>query len=170
MKMEPSSDQLKTLHVCKGCNRELDASEFYWKTQKQTQRVYKHSSFCRGCYQLSRRAYQQSYMKTYSKPEYCPEKREESRVKSYGLTLEDYDDLFESQGGGCAICGSKSPKTPRNGRFCIDHNHETGEIRGLLCAPCNRALGLFGDDPKTINRAVQYLYNRGYYESKKWDC
>jgi len=168
MKMGPPPDQLNTLHTCKGCNKKLDASEFYWKTQKHTQRVYKHSSFCRGCYQISRRAYQQSYMRTYNKSDYCPEKREESRVKSYGLTLEDYDNLLKNQGGGCAICGSKTPKTPRNGRFCVDHNHETNEIRGLLCAPCNRGLGLFGDSPQVLSRAVQYLHDKKYYG--KWDC
>ncbi len=169
MSMDAPESQLGTLHVCRECERELEASEFYWKTQKETQKVYKHSSLCRACYQLSRRAYQQEYLKNYNKPDHCPEKREESRIKSYGLSLKDYDELLETQGGGCAICGSAEPKTKRNGRFCVDHNHETNEVRGLLCAPCNRGLGLFGDDPKVISRAVQYLYDKGHY-GKKWNC
>jgi len=162
MSMEAPDDKLGSLHTCKVCEKELEATNFYWKPDGK----YKHSSLCRACYQLSRRAYQQDYMKTYNKPEYCPEKREESRIKSYGLSLQEYDDMMEAQGGGCAICGSSDPKTPRGGRFCVDHNHETNEVRGLLCSSCNRALGLFGDDPNVLSKAVVYLYEKGHYGGK----
>ena len=154
MSMGPPAEKVGTSHFCKGCEVCLDASAFYWKGQ------YKHSSYCRGCYQISRRAYQQKYMKNYTKPPYDPDKREESRIKSYGLTLKDYDDVLARQSGACAICGSSDPKTPRGGRFCVDHNHKTGEIRGLLCANCNRGIGLLGDSSEMLLTACAYLKNK----------
>lgn len=74
----------------------------------------------------------------------------------YGITLADYDQLVLDQDGCCAICGTTNPGG-RNGRFCVDHNHVTGKIRGLLCSPCNRALGGFHDDPQLLQIALDYL-------------
>lgn len=62
-------------------------------------------------------------------------------LKKYGLTPEDYDAMLERQSGRCAICASPDPHS-RWGRFHIDHDHETGRVRGLLCHPCNLHLGL----------------------------
>jgi hypothetical protein len=74
----------------------------------------------------------------------------------YGITLEDYDTLVVKQDGRCAICQTTNPGG-RKGRFCIDHDHITGKIRGLLCSPCNRALGGFHDDPRLLQIAAEYL-------------
>lgn len=74
--------------------------------------------------------------------------------KKYGLSLEDFDRLLEAQNGVCAICH----REPKGGVFAVDHDHETGAIRGLLCqSHCNRALGLFRDDPEIMRRAIEYL-------------
>jgi hypothetical protein len=73
----------------------------------------------------------------------------------YGLTKEAYDDLVESQGNKCAIC--ESPPDGRWGRLMVDHDHETGEVRGLLCCNCNWALGHLKDDPDLISKAYWYL-------------
>ena len=85
-------------------------------------------------------------------------------IKSYGLTLEKYNAMLEAQNGGCAICGSKTAKTKRNGRFCVDHDHQTGEVRGLLCAPCNRGIGLLQDSVTIMEAATKYL------SRKAWSC
>lgn len=70
------------------------------------------------------------------------------------MTAEEYDSLFEQQNGVCAICFQ--PET--HFKFlAVDHNHITGEIRGLLCHSCNLSLGGFGDDPVTVLRAYHYL-------------
>jgi hypothetical protein len=69
----------------------------------------------------------------------------------YGLSLQDYENLKDSQNGLCAICFEK-PK-----RWHLDHCHSTGAVRGLLCQPCNHALGLFKDSPERIRRAASYL-------------
>lgn len=83
-----------------------------------------------------------------------------SKLKStYGITIEQYDAMFISQGGICLICGC--PETvKRNGKIknlSIDHNHVTGKIRGLLCQKCNQALGLLGENPVTINSLLKYI-------------
>lgn len=78
-----------------------------------------------------------------------------SAIKSkHGITAEEYQELydkfFEAQGGVCRICGMDD-------KLVLDHNHETGEYRGLLCNKCNRGLGYFQDDPDVLLSAYQYL-------------
>lgn len=74
--------------------------------------------------------------------------------KSYGITLEEYDKLLESQGGGCAICGGKDERF----KFLpVDHCHKTKKVRGLLCQHCNRGLGYFRDSPELLRAAIAYL-------------
>jgi hypothetical protein len=80
----------------------------------------------------------------------------------YGITLEDYDEMLHQQNGCCAICGSNDAGGPGK-RFVVDHNHTTGEVRGLLCNNCNRALGYFMDSPRSISKALDYLYTNGHY-------
>lgn len=70
-------------------------------------------------------------------------------LKRYGLTPEAYDVLLEVHGGRCALCSDT--------RVCVDHDHLTGRIRGLLCRKCNSGLGLLGDDLNRIQAAADYL-------------
>jgi hypothetical protein len=84
-------------------------------------------------------------------------RRRYSRLRKYGLTPEGFDAILALQGDRCAICRSKSPKSARNGTWCVDHDHVTGQVRGLLCNLCNRAVGMFQDDPKIIRAAVRYV-------------
>jgi len=77
------------------------------------------------------------------------------RLKSrYGLTLHEYDDMLEAQGGVCAICGEECPQ---NERLSVDHDHETGRVRGLLCVNCNHMLGSAKDSTDTLAQAIEYL-------------
>ena len=79
----------------------------------------------------------------------------ERRVQStYGLQPGDYDRLYEAQGGRCAICGVGRGKSKK---LAVDHDHETGEVRGLLDTNCNRAIGLYRDDPETFLKFARYL-------------
>lgn len=74
--------------------------------------------------------------------------------RKYGLTLESYDALVESQKGVCAIC--QEPCSIQ-ARLSVDHCHDTGKVRGLLCALCNRGLGHFLDSPLRLKAAISYL-------------
>ena len=87
-----------------------------------------------------------------------PERHSNARLVSklrlkYGLTLEQYHDLLNKQGGACAICGCETDTRALD----IDHHHGTGEVRGLLCNTCNRGLGLFKDDVAVLRSAITYL-------------
>ena len=78
--------------------------------------------------------------------------------KTYGITAEEYEALYRAQGGKCAICRRATGAVRR---LAVDHDHKTGEVRGLLCKPCNRyGLGMFARDDATVfDRAAAYLRN-----------
>lgn len=82
-------------------------------------------------------------------------KRIARRRAQIGLTIEDYNVILEAQGGRCAIC----PNTPKTKRLDTDHNHKTGELRGLLCHSCNRRLWV-GVTIRWLASAITYLYGR----------
>lgn len=81
----------------------------------------------------------------------------EAMQRRYGITLETFRELAEKQNGRCAICGNP----PRGKRLCIDHDHDSGRVRGLLCHRCNRAIGFFGDSPELLAKALAYLGTAG---------
>ncbi len=75
-------------------------------------------------------------------------------ARRYGLTPEDYADMLAAQDNRCAICGDE----PADGKALhIDHDHESGAVRGLLCGHCNRAIGLFKDNADVMEMAAAYL-------------
>lgn len=87
-------------------------------------------------------------------PEARAKHNRSQRAKSYGITLDElalYEAVTE-----CEVCG-------QGGRLVIDHNHTTGEIRGVLCATCNAALGQAQDDPAILRSLADYLDERGTY-------
>jgi len=82
------------------------------------------------------------------------------RSHEYGMTAEEYDNLFELQGRVCAICGEPETAKHQSGnikRLCVDHDHETGKIRGLLCHRCNLGIGMLKDSPRILSSAIAYL-------------
>jgi hypothetical protein len=85
-------------------------------------------------------------------------KKRPNLLYRYGITSDEYDQLLVDQGGVCAVCGL--PETSNfKSRLSVDHNHETGRVRGLLCNTCNRALGLLRDNPEVLRNAASYLEN-----------
>lgn len=86
--------------------------------------------------------------------------REEQRrawlAHCYGITLEEHLSMIEAQDNRCAICDAVGDESAP---LHVDHDHETAKVRGLLCGPCNRGIGLFKDDPEVLERAARYLRN-----------
>lgn len=77
--------------------------------------------------------------------------------KQYGISLEQFNELLEIQDNGCAIC--KKPLDSLRRKMNIDHDHETNQVRGLLCTGCNTGLGHLGDNIEGLKRAILYLEN-----------
>jgi hypothetical protein len=77
--------------------------------------------------------------------------------KKYGITADDYDDILRKQGGGCAICGSTVAGGNGGDYLHVDHDHATGQVRALLCQPCNTSIGQFKDDPALLRKAADYV-------------
>lgn len=79
-------------------------------------------------------------------------------IQRYGITQEDYDNLLKKQEYKCAICKTEEPGGIAN-KFHVDHCHDKGHIRGLLCNHCNQGLGHFKDNPYFLDSAIHYLCN-----------
>lgn len=82
-------------------------------------------------------------------------------VRNYGITIDDYEDMYNNQSGVCAICGQLETKKYNGNivKLTVDHCHDTGKVRGLLCKRCNTALGGFNDSAKILTKALNYLLN-----------
>lgn len=82
-----------------------------------------------------------------------------SRRRKYGVTQQDYDDRVFAQNGVCAICGKPETRVvgEKNCPLAVDHDHETGIVRGLLCHSCNSGLGHFKDSLENLSNAIDYL-------------
>lgn len=78
------------------------------------------------------------------------------REERLGVTDADFWRMYREQDGKCGIC-QRRLYSKRYKAFCVDHSRATGEIRGLLCHNCNRALGMFGDSPTALRRAVEWV-------------
>lgn len=95
-----------------------------------------------------------------------PEKVRASRLKkNFGLSVATYDEMYAAQGAACAICAKHLPHHVLTGTgkrkgdtwTCVDHDHVSGAVRGLLCNTCNQALGLMRDDTGLLEAAIMYL-------------
>ena len=75
--------------------------------------------------------------------------------RTYRMSKKDYDAMLDAQGGVCAICGRADDGSGH--KLSVDHNHETGAVRGLLCHRCNASLGCLDDDPTRFRKAADYL-------------
>lgn len=95
-------------------------------------------------------------------PEHTAQMQRVCKLRSYGLTIQNYNEMLESQNNCCAICSSLDTRTKRSAHltdsyYVVDHDHKTGLVRGLLCGHCNTALGLFNDSVENLRKAIEYL-------------
>lgn len=113
--------------ICKKCNKVKEETEFYKKD-----RTGRLDSSCKACRIIH------------------------TRERTLGVTDEDYWRMYKLQAGCCGIC-TRRLYSKRYKAFCVDHDHKTGQIRGLLCHNCNRAIGMLQDDPIILNRASKWV-------------
>ena len=119
-------------YACNKCGVTKPISDYYWEHNRRT---------CKQCEVKPTR-----------------EQVRTSSLKSYGLTLEDFTERLEKQSNRCACCGSTKTFAPKRADvFVVDHDHETGKVRGLLCHRCNRGIGLLGDTVEALQNAIDYL-------------
>lgn len=116
----------------------------------------------RTSHQLSRKSRARECPQ-YRSPNWSGYDREDAIIRrTYGISMREFDELVEFQGGNCAICFK--PLDVLNRRANIDHCHTTDRVRGILCTGCNTGLGHLGDDIEGLKRALYYLENPPYDE------
>lgn len=142
------------LKTCTKCRVEKSTDQYSVSRQGKNGPVYR--SNCKDCQAKSARQW------FADNSERANENRRRWNLENlYGLTVEGYDQMLANQGGVCAICGNGEPtahgRTGTQFRLAVDHDHETGRVRGLLCQKCNRSIGLLDDDVDLLKRAIDYL-------------
>jgi hypothetical protein len=141
------------LRKCSSCGLEKQLEEHFYKQSKsRSHRSGGYLNQCKFCILQKNRVSQ-------SKPKNKQKTWENKLQYRYGITKQDYDCLLDAQKKCCAICGTTKPssKSKKHKYFSVDHCHQTGKIRGLLCATCNSAIGLLSDCPTVAFKASVYL-------------
>ena len=135
--------------VCGWCRRELPETEFGFRRNGTP---YKTCQECRLGYSAA-----QAHLfrppelpEPKRRPVQTDEQKRRTRSRVYGISVEALLAMEEAQAGRCAIC-------ERVANLVVDHDHVSGQVRGLLCGQCNSGLGLFGDDIQRLAKAIAYL-------------
>lgn len=121
---------------CAKCNTLKSISEF-WKHKYTKDKIH---YWCKSCAKRSA-------------PDQAKAVRKHKLKKLYKISLEDFEMMYASQLGKCLICENYVSKD----KICIDHDHESGKTRGLLCRKCNIGLGMFNDEESLLNNAASYI-------------
>ena len=139
------------MKTCKSCLVEKPLEEFYTHARTKDGK----GSWCKKCLMAKTAEKRKDPVQKELWKEYG---RRSILKKRYGITADQYDQMIIDQNNGCAICGSTEMGGRGEGtRLAVDHNHETGKVRGLLCTSCNNGLGRFKDDPELLVKAATYL-------------
>lgn len=139
---------VKKTKRCTKCKKVKSVSDFY----KHKQHKDGSDSCCKKCRIIAASKYEKKNSDKHKN--WC----RISHLKiNYGLTIKDWEQMFEQQHGCCAICEKHQSELKKP--LCVDHNHETKQIRGLLCYRCNPAIGALGADYGTdlLQKAIEYV-------------
>jgi hypothetical protein len=136
---------LGTTKICFRCKQEKPVSEFY----KSNTRYYQRE--CKICNRVRKYAWHHTEQGKRSSANTKLKKR-------FGITIEEYEKLVKEVGGKCEICGAT--QSTNGHRLAVDHDHQTLQIRGILCKDCNVALTLFQEKETVLQNAIKYLEQR----------
>lgn len=131
---------------CSSCGKMKEFSEFH----KQESKTTGYRSVCKECIKSS-------YSQNYNTP-YVQARHRKASWKSQGIvgmTVEKYEEMLKEQNGQCFICGKTKEENKK--RLAVDHNHQTGAVRKLICDDCNTGLGRFKDSLDLLYSAIIYL-------------
>ena len=159
MDLENFDTQIKYGHLlletreCRKCGEVKNLLESFYRQRKDPTLKSSYSYECKEC-TVER-----------VKKNHNPSRSRRLHLKrKYGLTFAEFDKMLTEQNNSCAICKS-SVAGGKSNRFMVDHDHETGRVRGLLCKSCNIALGEAKDDLTTLKNMINYLSKHtGSYE------
>ena len=148
------------LKTCSKCKETKETAGFY--KNKATKDGLHHE--CREC----RLAFQRDPVNIAAKKKWAKENEEQVKLtrkeryykNTYGISREEYDNMRVEQNHCCYICGMHESDN-HNKILYVDHDHDTGLVRKLLCSKCNHGLGLFNDSPWLLDKAAQYLEAHG---------
>ena len=137
-------------YLCHTCSFYKEQEDFPKNTPGRSRPVDYRCRDCYNAYRLGRthKLREENY------EAYKARNQKYNLKQMYGLSVGVYEKMLEEQNGVCAICPGVNPDGTK---LCVDHDHKNGVVRKLLCSNCNRALGLFGDNPKNLARATEYL-------------
>jgi hypothetical protein len=134
---------------CTKCGMTKEVSEF----QKHRRKGDGLQTRCAGCRTGDQREWRRAHPETASAAD-----RRHHLKRHFGVTTKDYDALFAAQDGVCVICRTACSS---GRRLAVDHDHQTGAIRGLCCGACNQSLGKLKDNPTNFASALVYLHAHG---------
>lgn len=126
------------MKTCIKCNERKDKEEFHYNSKTRDNLT----SSCKDCVKIYRKQNKDLI-------------HGQTLKRKYGITHQDYLRMLDEQEGVCATCGLEESKN-LHGRLYVDHNHETGKVRGLLCHQCNKALGNAQDDATILYNLYKY--------------
>lgn len=148
---------------CPHCDQTLPLTQFYVNRSKSSTGF---QTYCKKCINARYADYQKRYRDSHRQEardrakawndSHSEHRRNWHLFKNFGVSHDWYEKTLADQGGGCAICGSKTSRGNRK-YLHVDHDHATGKVRGLLCGPCNRGIGQLGDDIELLKAAIGYL-------------
>lgn len=137
-----------TTKCCPACKKVKPVADFRQRTRENGKT--QHRPYCRPCDSAKFIIWRRGYISRNGAKVALKNKIGHLR-KKYGISLEERDLMSAKQNGKCAICLAEKPN------LHVDHSHETGVVRGLLCFTCNSALGKFKDSPTLLRAAADYI-------------
>lgn len=156
----------REMKTCNECGEPKTLEEFYRYSPAASRKMKDKNARvgrCKACYHKRTRA----NWAALSPAEKTHRRRVKHYQRKYGITPEEYEEMRSTQKGRCAICGEIGQESGYD-RLRVDHDHETGMVRALICLNCNTVLGHAKDNPEVLKQAIAYLEKHAAFKRLKW--